>query len=138
MSEAAIDSIEMIRRLVGFDTTSRESNLALIDWVRDYLDGYGVASRADVRRRPAQGQSLRHARARRSIGGIVLSGHTDVVPVDGQDWDTDPFTVRRQDGRLYGRGVADMKSFLAVALAFVPRVPARAAAADADPFRAVL
>ena len=87
-------SLELIRTLVGFDTTSRDSNLALIDWVRDYLRGHGVDIDADVRRRPAQGQPLRDAAGRdgnATHGGIVLSGHTDVVPVDGQPWDTDPW-----------------------------------------------
>jgi acetylornithine deacetylase len=116
-------SLDLIRTLVGFDTTSRDSNLALIEWVRDYLAGHGVESKLtfdDEGRKanlfatlPARDGNVTH-------GGIVLSGHTDVVPVDGQPWDTDPFVVTVKDDRLYGRGVTDMKSFSAVGLAFVP------------------
>jgi acetylornithine deacetylase len=109
----------MIRRLVSFDTTSRESNLALIDFVRDYLDGWGVASELvyDDERRKA---NLYATLGPEDRPGIMLSGHTDVVPVDGQAWRGDPFTLAERDDRLYGRGAADMKSFLAVALALVP------------------
>lgn len=109
----------MIRTLVGFDTTSRESNLALIEWVRDYLAGHGVASELffDEERRKA---NLFATIGPEDRGGIALSGHTDVVPVDGQDWSTDPFALAEKNGRLYGRGTADMKSFIAVALALVP------------------
>ena len=116
-------SLALIRTLVAFDTTSRDSNLALIDWVRAYLDGYGIASTLtfDDDRRKANLFATLPARDGNSVeGGIVLSGHTDVVPVDGQPWDTDPFTVTVKDGRLYGRGVTDMKSFSAVGLTFVP------------------
>ncbi|MBX6369569.1 MAG: acetylornithine deacetylase [Rhodospirillales bacterium] len=114
----------MIRTLVGFDTTSRESNLALIEWVRDYLAGHGVASELffDEERRKA---NLFATIGPKDRGGIALSGHTDVVPVDGQDWSTDPFALAEKNGRLYGRGTADMKSFLAVALALVPEFVGR-------------
>jgi acetylornithine deacetylase len=109
----------MIRTLVGFDTTSRDSNLALIDWVREYLAGYGVASELtfDEERRKA---NLFATIGPKDRGGIALSGHTDVVPVDGQDWSTAPFALAEKNGRLYGRGTSDMKSFLAVALALLP------------------
>src|SRR5580700_6357924 len=109
----------MIRRLVGFDTTSRESNLALIDFVRDYLDGYKIASELvfDAERRKANLYATIGAHDR---GGVMLSGHSDVVPVDGQDWESDPFGVVERDGHLFGRGTADMKSFIAVMLALVP------------------
>ncbi len=111
--------VEMIERLVGFDTTSHKSNLALIDFVADYLAGHGVDSARtfdDDRRKANLFATLGPGGA----GGVVLSGHSDVVPVAGQPWDTDPFRVVEKDGRLYGRGTADMKSFLAVALALVP------------------
>jgi acetylornithine deacetylase len=116
---AHLDVREMLDRLVGFDTTSRNSNLALIEFVRDYLDGFGVASDLVF---DATGTK---ANLFASIGpaeeaGIVLSGHTDVVPVDGQDWSSEPFTCVARDDRLYGRGTADMKGFLATALALVP------------------
>ncbi len=111
--------IELLRRLVAFDTTSRNSNLALIDFVAGYLKGHGVESTRvhdDDGGKANLFATLGPARA----GGVVLSGHTDVVPVDGQPWDTDPFTLVERDGRLYGRGAADMKAFIAVALALVP------------------
>ena len=112
-------SIDMIKRLVSYDTTSRESNLELIDWVRDYLDGFGIASHLtfDDDRRKA---NLYATAGPSDKGGILLSGHTDVVPVDGQDWDTDPFEIAERRGRLYGRGTCDMKSFVSVALAHLP------------------
>jgi acetylornithine deacetylase len=116
-------SLDLIRTLVAFDTTSRDSNLALIDWVRAYLERHGVASTLtfdDTRRKANLFATLPARDGNATEGGIVLSGHTDVVPVDGQPWDTDPFTVTIRDGRLYGRGVTDMKSFSAVGLAFVP------------------
>ena len=124
MIAAAIDSIEMVGRLVGFDTTSRSSNLALIEFVRDYLDGLGVASEL-VFDETGNKANLYAKLGPEGIGGIMLSGHTDVVPVDGQDWHSDPFAVLARDGRLYGRGTADMKSFLAVVLGLLPRLAAR-------------
>jgi acetylornithine deacetylase len=116
---ARIDSGDMLRRLVGFDTVSRNSNLAAIEFIRDYLDGYGVASRLSF------DDDRRKANLFATIGpsdrpGVVLSGHSDVVPVDDQDWTSDPFKLRDDDGRLYGRGSADMKGFIATALALVP------------------
>jgi acetylornithine deacetylase len=116
-------SLDMIRRLVAFDTTSRESNLALIDWVRSYLESHGVPSTLtfdDDQRKANLFATLPARDGNTTHGGIVLSGHTDVVPVDGQPWDTAPFTVTEKDGRLYGRGVTDMKSFEAIGLTFVP------------------
>jgi acetylornithine deacetylase len=114
-----MSSIEMIGKLVGFDTTSRESNLALIDFVRDYLDGFGLESELvfDAGHRKANLYATIGAPDR---AGIMLSGHTDVVPVDGQEWTSDPFKVEERGGRLVGRGTSDMKSFIAVALAMVP------------------
>jgi acetylornithine deacetylase len=114
----------MIGRLVGFDTTSRLSNLALIDFVCDYLEGWGVASELvfDAERRKA---NLYATIGPADQGGVMLSGHTDVVPVDGQAWDSDPFAVVERQGALLGRGTADMKSFIAVALSLVPEFVAR-------------
>ncbi|WP_282190439.1 acetylornithine deacetylase [Azospirillum brasilense] len=111
----------MIARLVGFDTVSRRSNMALIDWVRDHLAGYGVESRL-VPSPDGTKANLFATIGPMTEGGVVLSAHTDVVPVDGQPWDTDPFTLVERDGRLYGRGTADMKSFPAVALALLPEI----------------
>jgi acetylornithine deacetylase len=114
-------SLDMITKLVGFDTVSRNSNLALIDYVRDYLSGLGVDSHL-VRSPDGRKASLFATVGPATEGGIVLSGHTDVVPVDGQPWDTDPFVVTERSGRLYGRGTCDMKGFIAVGLARVPRM----------------
>ncbi|MEO8303378.1 MAG: acetylornithine deacetylase [Betaproteobacteria bacterium] len=113
----------MIRRLVAFDTTSRESNLALIDWVRGYLESFGAECTLtfdDDRRKANLFATLPARDGNTTEGGIVLSGHTDVVPVDGQPWDTDPFDATLIGDRVFGRGVTDMKSFSATGLAFVP------------------
>lgn len=119
-----VASIEMIRTLVGFPTVSRDSNLDLIYFARDHLQSLG----ADVRL--TLDDAGRKANLFATLGpqdraGIVLSGHTDVVPVEGQAWDSDPFELVEQDGRLYGRGAADMKSFIAVALALAPEFAER-------------
>jgi acetylornithine deacetylase len=124
MTAVAIDSVEMVRRLVGFDTTSRGSNLALIEFVRSYLDSHGVPSEL-VFDETGNKANLYAKLGPAGSGGIMLSGHTDVVPVDGQDWHSDPFTVLARDGRLFGRGTADMKSFIAVVLALLPSLAAR-------------
>lgn len=109
----------MLERLVSFDTTSRNSNLPLLDFVAGYLEGQGVPVR--LVHNPERTKANLYATIGPDVpGGVVLSGHTDVVPVDGQAWDSDPWTVTERDGRLYGRGVADMKSFCALALAAVP------------------
>ena len=112
-------SIEIARKLVGFPTVSRNSNLDLIEFVSDYLKPLGAEVRLtfDDERRKA---NLFATLGPSDKPGIVLSGHTDVVPVDGQEWDTDPFNLTEKDGRLYGRGAADMKSFVAVVLALAP------------------
>jgi acetylornithine deacetylase len=121
-------SIEMIRQLIGFPTTSRDSNLELIHFVRDYLKSNGVD---DVRltfdddRRKANLFATFGPRAPGGRGGLVLSGHTDVVPVQGQPWDTDPFTMVERDGRLFGRGASDMKGFVGVVLSKLPQFMAR-------------
>jgi len=114
------DVRSMIDRLIAFDTTSRNSNLDLIHFVRDYLADLGVTSQLtfDDEKRKA---NLYATLGPTDRGGIALSGHTDVVPVDGQDWSGDPWTVRDKDDRLYGRGTCDMKSFIAIALAYAPR-----------------
>jgi acetylornithine deacetylase len=115
---------EMLERLVAFDTTSRESNLGLIEWVRDWLGKHGVESRLtfDKAARKANLFATAPGSSRsRERAGLVLSGHTDVVPVDGQPWDTDPFRATIRNDRVYGRGTADMKGYLAVALAMTPR-----------------
>ncbi|UMZ09550.1 acetylornithine deacetylase [Pseudomonas sp. MPFS] len=112
-------SRELLARLVGFATVSRDSNLELIAFIRDYLAGLGVDS--ELIYNPERTKANLFA----SIGpddrgGIVLSGHTDVVPVDGQAWTVEPFVLSEREGRLYGRGTADMKGFIAAVLAAVP------------------
>ena len=112
-------TIEVLEALVGFDTTSRNSNLALVEWVEAYLDRFGVAHE----RVPDKTGSKANVWA--TIGpsgmpGTILSGHTDVVPVDGQSWSTDPFRLTERNGRLYGRGATDMKGFDACCLAALP------------------
>jgi len=120
----AVASLDMIRRLVAFPTVSRDSNLALIEWVRGYLEGFGATTALtfdDEHRKANLFATLAARDGNATRGGIVLSGHTDVVPVDGQPWDTDPFQATLVGDRLHGRGVADMKSFSAIGLAFVPK-----------------
>jgi acetylornithine deacetylase len=118
-------AVEILRTLVGFDTTSRGSNLALVEWVEAYLDRLGVPHRR-VPNADGSKSNLIASLGPPAEGGVVLSGHTDVVPVDGQAWSTDPWTLTERDGRLYGRGTCDMKGFLALALAAAPEL-ARAA-----------
>ncbi len=123
-SEALSDrAIELLARLVSFDTTSRLSNLELIEWVEGYLAQLNVPSRR-VPNADGTKSNLLATIGPAVEGGVVLSGHTDVVPVDGQPWSTDPFVLTQKDGRLYGRGTCDMKGFLALALAAAPDLAA--------------
>ncbi|MFD1191668.1 acetylornithine deacetylase [Phenylobacterium conjunctum] len=112
-------ALDLLETLVGFDTTSRLSNLALVEWVEAYLDRHGVPHRR-VPNVDGTKSNLLATVGPEIPGGVVLSGHTDVVPVDGQPWSSDPFKVTLRDGRLYGRGTCDMKGFLALALAAIP------------------
>ncbi|CAG4925795.1 acetylornithine deacetylase [Paraburkholderia saeva] len=109
----------LLERLIGFATVSRDSNLEMIEFIREYLDELGVESELfyNVERTKA---NLFATIGPREGGGIVLSGHTDVVPIDGQPWTVDAFRLTERDGRLYGRGTADMKGFIASVLAAVP------------------
>ena len=116
---------ELLDRLVAFDTTSAKTNIPLIDFVKDYLAGCGIESHL-VPTADGLKASLFATIGPEDRPGIGLSGHTDVVPVDGQQWETPPFQVVEKDGKLYGRGTADMKGFLACALAMVPEFQARA------------
>jgi acetylornithine deacetylase len=124
---ARLAAEEILGRLIAFDTTSRLSNLALIDWVRDYLSGHGVGSELVFDDTGAKA-NLYATIGPDALGGIVLSGHTDVVPVDGQDWSSDPFAMVEREGLLYGRGTADMKGFIACVLSKVPDWSSRALA----------
>jgi acetylornithine deacetylase len=110
---------ELLARLVAFDTTSHKSNMELVRFVEDYLAQHGVAS-ALVPSTDGKKASLCATIGPSGIPGVGLSGHTDVVPADRTSWETDPFTLSERGGRLYGRGTADMKGFLACVLASVP------------------
>jgi acetylornithine deacetylase len=122
-SEALTKSaIENLRALVGFDTTSRYSNLALLDWVEDYVAPYGATCVRVPNDEGTKANLIISFGPLEKEGGIVLSGHTDVVPVDGQSWSTDPWTLTQKDGLLYGRGTCDMKGFSACVLALVPEL----------------
>jgi acetylornithine deacetylase len=109
---------ELLDKLIAFDTTSRNSNLALIEWVEAFLAERGIASKR-VPNADGSKANLYALIGPAVEGGVVLSGHTDVVPVDGQPWSSDPWVVTERDGKLFGRGVADMKSFAAIVLAHV-------------------
>lgn len=129
MSAKLAEIRSILETIVGFDTTSSKSNMPMLDWIRDYLDALGIESHL------APGADETKANLYATIGGegsgdgsgdgsgrggVALSGHTDVVPVTGQHWSTDPFALTERDGRLYGRGAADMKGFIAIALAMAP------------------
>ncbi|CAM4028347.1 acetylornithine deacetylase [Pseudomonas reidholzensis] len=114
-----LSSCELLARLIGFATVSRDSNLQLIGFIRDYLAGLDVESEL-FHNSEGTKANLFATIGPRDRGGVVLSGHTDVVPVDGQAWTLDPFCLTERDGRLYGRGAADMKGFIASVLAAVP------------------
>ncbi|MBA1324768.1 acetylornithine deacetylase [Pseudomonas plecoglossicida] len=114
-----LSSQQLLGRLIGFATVSRDSNLQLIGFIRDYLAELGVASELFFNAEGTKA-NLFASIGPTDRGGVVLSGHTDVVPVDGQAWSVDPFVMTERDGRLYGRGTADMKGFIASVLAAVP------------------
>ncbi len=105
----------LMEKLISFPTVSRDTNIPLIDWVADYLDSHGIESHRYVDPDQPKHALFAHVGPWEE-GAIVLSGHTDVVPVDGQPWDTDPFSVVEKDGKYYGRGTCDMKGFDALAL----------------------
>jgi acetylornithine deacetylase len=119
-------AIEILERLVAFDTVSANSNLELIDWVAAYLGRFSIATtRSSVFTGKA---NLFATIGPAERGGVLLSGHTDVVPVAGQEWHTDPFRLTEDNGRLHGRGSADMKGFIALVLALVPELVERSLA----------
>ena len=115
------NAINILKSLVGFDTTSYKSNLDLIAFVESYLDTHNIKSTLvyDPSRKKA---NLYATIGFVNEGGIILSGHTDVVPVTGQDWTEDPFHLTQKENKLYGRGTADMKGFLALILSRVPKM----------------
>ena len=114
-------ALDLVKALIAFDTTSRDSNLALIDYAQTLLEKSGARCRRSYN---ATGRkaNLFATIGPEGDGGYVLSGHTDVVPVDGQDWTLDPFKPEVRDGKLYGRGACDMKGFVGAALALAPEM----------------
>jgi acetylornithine deacetylase len=111
----ALTSRQILDRLVGFPTVSRDSNLALVDWLEGYLTSHGIRCFRHWNEDRRKAALIAHA-GPWEAGAVVLSGHSDVVPVDGQTWTTDPWRVTERDGRLYGRGTCDMKGFNALAI----------------------
>ena len=107
---------EILAKLISFPTVSRDTNLPLVDWVADYLDSHGITPHRWVDPEQPEKAALFAHVGPQETGALVLSGHTDVVPVDGQAWDTDPFELVQKDGRYYGRGTTDMKGFDALAI----------------------
>ncbi len=114
------ETLDMITRLIEMPTVSRDSNLDLIHWIRDHLKAMGVDSTL-VHDATGKKANLYATLGPQDKPGVVLSGHTDVVPVDGQEWSTDPFRIVEKDGKLFGRGTSDMKSFVAIALSYAPK-----------------
>jgi acetylornithine deacetylase len=112
---------ELLANLIAFDTVSDRSNLPLISYIEQYLASFGIGARR-ISDETGQKAALWVTIGPEGRPGMVLSGHTDVVPVAGQDWSSDPFTLRERDGKLYGRGTTDMKGFVAVCLAMVPEM----------------
>lgn len=106
---------QLLEKLVAFPTVSRDSNLALVDWLQAYLQGHGITCHRHWNEDGRKAALLAHA-GPLVPGAVVLSGHSDVVPVEGQPWTTDPWTVVERDGRLYGRGTCDMKGYVALAV----------------------
>ncbi len=112
---ARLSPYEIMERLVAFPTVSRDTNLPLVDWVEDYLKSHGITAHRHYNEDNEKAAIFAHVGPEEE-GGIVLSGHTDVVPVDGQPWASDPFTVVERDGKYYGRGCCDMKGFDALSI----------------------
>lgn len=115
------DVIQILEKLIAFDTTSVKSNRACIDFIRDYLDRHGVKSEIIVGKEDGRA-CLWATIGPDNVPGIVLAGHTDTVPVEGQEWSSDPFTLTERDGKLFGRGTCDMKGFIACALTILPEL----------------
>ena len=112
---ARTDPLELMTKLISFPTVSRDTNLPLVDWVEEYLNSHGITCHRY--HHPDQPKAALFAHVGPEVeGAVVLSGHTDVVPVDGQPWDTDPFVVTERDGKYFGRGTCDMKGFDALAI----------------------
>lgn len=115
------ETMDVLKTLISFDTTSYRSNLELIDYVREYLKDLGVISTLDFNKEKTKA-NLYAVIGPQDRRGIALSGHTDVVPVEGQNWTLDPWRLNQKDGLIYGRGTTDMKGFISVVLASVPNM----------------
>jgi len=115
MAATHLDPLALMTKLISFPTVSRDSNLPLVDWVESYLDSHGIPAHRVYDETGEKAALFAHV-GPDVDGGIVLSGHTDVVPVDGQAWDTDPWTVIEKDGKYFGRGTCDMKGFDALSI----------------------
>ena len=124
MSAADRSAKDILAALVAFDTTSIKTNVPMAEWIRDYLTGHGNDSQM-IPSADGNHTSLFATIGPAGVAGVGLSGHMDVVPVTGQKWDTDPFSMVERDGRLYGRGTSDMKGYLACVLAAVPEFKRR-------------
>ena len=116
-----LNAIEILERLIGFESVSRKTNLQLIDFIRNYLSDYGIQSTL-VFNKYKDRANLYATIGPDDCGGVMLSGHTDVVPVSGQDWSSDPFNLMHTEGTVIGRGTCDMKGFIASVLAVVPQM----------------
>ena len=123
MTRPLYTTMQMLAKLVAFDTTSRFSNLSMINFIADYLGQYGIESH--LTHDENEDKASLFASIGPAGGGIALSGHTDVVPVDGQEWTSDPFSLSQRGDRLFGRGTCDMKLFIAAVLAMVPHLVER-------------
>ena len=115
MAATHLDPLALMTKLISFPTVSRDSNLPLVDWVESYLDSHGIPAHRVYDETREKAALFAHV-GPNVEGGIVLSGHTDVVPVDGQAWHTDPWTVIEKDGKYFGRGTCDMKGFDALSI----------------------
>ena len=124
MAAITYSPLDMLDRLVGFDTTSRASNMALIEFVESYLSDHGIASTLVHNADRSKANLVATVGPGNVAGGVVLSGHSDVVPVDDQKWQSNPFQTVLRGDRIYGRGTCDMKGFLATVLALVPELQA--------------
>ena len=116
-----MQSIEILEKLISFPTVSKDSNLDLIEFVEGYLKEHGISSKR-VPNKKGTKANLYATIGPMEEGGIILSGHTDVVPVEGQPWDTNPFVLTEKENRLYGRGTCDMKAYAAIALSLIPEM----------------
>jgi len=119
-----MNSEELLSKLIAFDTTSTTSNMGLIDFIRNLLDDHGIASRL-IHNDDRSRANLYATIGPEDIGGVMLSGHTDVVPTTGQDWNSDPYRMHSSDELLTGRGACDMKGFIACVLAGLPQLSAK-------------